>query len=116
MEGGAPKTGPEQLPRDAEIALAGAGGGPQDVFQGLRGLPQPLVQSRGRTTIVGGRKDGVVPQEPDEVGETLGRLGPLAVARAGETVERLLDERLIHLCHRVPLSVKPWPALITVTQ
>src|SRR5262249_39837655 len=65
---------------------------------------------------VGWRHDVVLTQEPDEVGQTLGSFGPSAVARAGETVEILLDERLIPLCHGGPLSVKPWPELITVMQ
>jgi len=104
------------LPRDAEIALACAGGGPKDVFKVLLVLPQPLVKSRGRTTTGGWRNEVLLPQEPEEVGETLGLFGPSAVARAGETVKILLDERLIHLCHRVPLSVKPVSELITVTQ
>jgi hypothetical protein len=116
MKGAVPTTGPEKLPRNAEIALACAGSGPQDVFKVVRILSQPLVESRGRIATGGWRDDVVLPQELDEVGETLGHSGPSAVARAGETVEILLDERLIHLCHRVPLSVKPVSELSTVTQ
>jgi hypothetical protein len=75
-----------------------------------------LINSCGRTPTVGWRNDVVLTQEPEEVRQTLGRCRPSAVARARETVEILLDERLIHLCHRVPLSVKPLSELITVTQ
>jgi hypothetical protein len=74
-----------------------------------------VVEIRERTATVGWRDDVVVPQEPDEVGQTLGNSRPSAITCAGEPVEILLDERFIDLSNRTSLSCKPLSELMTVT-
>ena len=57
-------------------------------------------------------QDGVLPSEPEQMGEALSGFGPSARRRPLKPANRALDERFIHLSHGVPLLGQPPTELI----